>query len=161
VIFAVLLVQRSADAPIDKPERSQHKDHGAVTSNNDEVVAEPLSALSESAKQGTATVPASGNDEVSRSGRIGLLPAQEAVPSSAPVDFADVVVAAVSDTARPLEERQRMITEISRRRDAEALDALKRVAEARVYLNYKAVEAMENFLESPQHLAAAAYVRAR
>jgi len=78
-----------------------------------------------------------------------------------PDDEPTIIVAAARDTQRPLEERQRMITEISQRKDAEALDVLKQVAEARVYLNFAAVEAMGNFRESPQHPAAAAYVRSR
>ena len=78
-----------------------------------------------------------------------------------PDDEPAIIVAAARDTQRPLEERQRMITEISQRKDAEALDVLKQVAEARVYLNFAAVEAMGNFRESPQHPAAAAYVRSR
>jgi hypothetical protein len=70
-------------------------------------------------------------------------------------------MAKIQDTHRPLEERQKDLTEISRRQDASALAILKAAGDARVYLNHAAVEAIGNFAKSPEKPAAGAYLQGK
>lgn len=71
------------------------------------------------------------------------------------------VLAGVRDVSRPVEERKKVLFDISRRKDAKALSILKAVGDARVYLNFVAVEAIGNFAKSSEKPIAAAYLKSK
>lgn len=71
------------------------------------------------------------------------------------------MLAAARDTSRPIEERESALIELSLRKDAAALNALKAVGDARVYLNFVAVEAIGNFRRSSEQSSAAAYLQSK
>jgi hypothetical protein len=73
----------------------------------------------------------------------------------------EAAIARVKDTAIPVEEREKELTEIGRRKDAEALDVLRAIGDERVYLNYAAVEAVGHFSGTPLQTAAGAYLKGK
>jgi hypothetical protein len=92
----------------------------------------------------------------------GIAPANSAaVPADPGRAEAEAALARVRDTGLPLEERQKELIEISRRKDAAALGILRAVGDARVYLNHAAVEAVGNLEESPEKPAACAYLQSK
>jgi hypothetical protein len=109
-----------------------------------------------------AITPEINTVEVPAKERITETPSvHDAAPAKPSKSEVETVLARIRDTTRPLEERKKELVELGRRKDAGALNILKAVGEARVYLNWAAVEAIGSFAKSPEKPAAAAYLQGK
>lgn len=83
-----------------------------------------------------------------------------AIPQDTPMSaVARMVLQQVTDVSRPLEERQKILEQLGKKGDAASFEILKAIGDARVYLNYVAVESLSDFAKSPLRNEAAAYAR--
>lgn len=88
-------------------------------------------------------------------------PAMPATTTPGAPNAPEEVIAFLKDTSNPLEKREKFITDLARRGDADALRALKATADAEIYLNWAAVKAMGDIRDSRLQDEAAAFLAAK